>query len=231
MILSKRLSAIAMNVPHVKTAADIGTDHGYIPVYLIKNKVADRVVAADISPGSLAKARKLIAQEGLESRIEARLGSGLSVLKPGEADAIIIAGMGGMLIRDILEDGKAAADQAAALILQPMTAQDILRKWLIGHGFTIVDEVLTQEDSRFYEVIVAAPGYQETPEEIYYEVGYKLIEKRDPLLKSYLIKKIRHLENMMEHLKMQNTFNAQDRMKEVSRKVSEYRRICQWLAK
>lgn len=227
-MLSKRLNAIAELVPFSQNLVDVGTDHGFIPVYLIKNGLIEHAIATDISPGSLKKAQNIIEREGLGDKIETRLGSGLSVVKAGEADAVIIAGMGGMLIKDILEDGKDVAEQITTFILQPMVAQHILRKWLLENGYAIVDEILVKEEDRFYEIIVAAHGEQKVYEDIYYEIGYKLIEKQDPLLEAFILKKIQNTEDLIRHLKLQNTSNARKRMHQMKKKLTQYRRIHQW---
>ena len=98
-MLKGRLLAIANAVPPSRAIADIGTDHGLVPVWLVTNGIAQKAIITDISPGSLAKAESLIKQEGLADKIEPRLGDGLLPVKPGEVDTIVIAGMGGMLIK------------------------------------------------------------------------------------------------------------------------------------
>lgn len=191
MILSERLRAIAQLVPNSHTLADIGTDHGYIPLYLIQQRRIQHAIAADISPGSLDKARQLIRQHRLEHCIETRLGNGLSVLAPGEADIILIAGMGGVLIRNMIDKEEEVARSAAALILQPMIGQEELRRWLLQNGYGITDEELVKEGRRIYQIIVAIPDTNALAydNEIFYEIGLKLVEKNHPLLKEWLMKK------------------------------------------
>jgi len=227
MNLSGRLKAIADAVPKCRAAADIGTDHGYIPVYLVRNKIVDAAIASDISSGSLDKAKKLISQAGLGDVIDTRLGSGLEVLKPGEVDTIIIAGMGGLLIRDILD---ACPDTAggAALILQPMVAQENLRKWLLENGYMILDEDLVREDHRYYEIITAAAGHQTVENEIYYEIGRRLIEKQHPLLEEFVLHKIKSLEAIMEALKKAGSKSASEREDELGRKLRQLKEVYRW---
>lgn len=227
-MLSERLMAIARKVPHSRMLLDVGTDHGFLPVFLVEQGIAERAIASDISEPSLNKARAYIAQRGLGDRIETRVGNGLSVVKPGEVDTVLIAGMGGLLIRDILEQGREVALKAQTFVLQPMTAQDLLRKWLIGNHFRIVDEVLAKEGERIYEVIVAKHGDQEAPEEIYYEIGRKLIENQDPLLEEFVLKKIAKAREILNKLRGQNTENAQRSYEEFYKKLLKYEEVYKW---
>ncbi|HHY83047.1 MAG TPA: SAM-dependent methyltransferase [Clostridiales bacterium] len=227
MLLSPRLKAIADLVPPSRTIADIGTDHGHIPLYLIRQGRAEYAIAADISPGSLDKAVQLIQQYNMGHCMEARLGSGLSVIAPGEADTIIIAGMGGILIREILEEGEEAARSAHILILQPMIGQEELRRWLLNNGYSIVDEELAAEGDRIYEIIAAKPdkearGYEN---EIYYDIGWKLVEKKHPLLKEWIQKKIRSLSEIVRNLGNAKTQSASERKHELMEKIRMYKEV------
>ena len=105
MKLSKRLETVASFVPKGSNIADIGTDHGYVPIYLVREGQAEHAVAMDVRKGPLERARAHVAEAGLGSRIDVRLSDGLAGLKPGEADCVVIAGMGGELIIHILEEG------------------------------------------------------------------------------------------------------------------------------
>ena len=158
-MLTPRLECILKYV-NAKTAADIGTDHAYIPIELIKRGLAKKVIAADVRQGPIDIANANIEKNGLCSKIETRLGSGLSVLKKGEADTIIIAGMGGELIYDILSADIETA-KASVLILQPMNSQYELRKWLHDNDFSIVSEDIECEEHRVYNLIVVKHGKQD----------------------------------------------------------------------
>ena len=158
-MLTKRLDCI-INYIDNDTVADIGTDHGYAATELIKRGRAKRVIAADVRQGPLNAAIENIKKYGMTDRIETRLGSGLSVLKPYEADTAIIAGMGGELIWEII---RADIDTARSmeLILQPMNSQCELRKLLINNGFTIVKEDIVCEGERVYNVLIVRNGTQQ----------------------------------------------------------------------
>lgn len=153
---------LEMIIKHVrgKTIADIGTDHAYIPIYLIENSLAGYVIASDINKGPLLIAGDNIKNHNLTEKIETRLGGGLSVLKENEADTIIIAGMGGILISEII-DADIETAKKSNLILQPMNAQYELRKYLLSHGFKITNEDIAVEGFKVYNLIEAASGEQQ----------------------------------------------------------------------
>ena len=135
MKLSERLMTIISLIPQNSIVADIGTDHGYIPAYLIENKISKKVIGTDISKGSLEKIIEYVRGLGYEEKIDSRLGDGLEVVKPYEIDTVIIAGMGGLLIRDILEKDKDVRESIVNFILQPMVAAKELREYLIENNF------------------------------------------------------------------------------------------------
>ena len=128
---------IAGCVAGVDSMADIGTDHGYLPVYLVENELVAWAIASDTNQQPLKKAEKIISEQQLKKQIETRLGSGLSVLKPGEVDVIVMAGMGGLLIRDLLEAQPDVARQPKKMVLQPMNNQAVLRKYLPRPTFVL----------------------------------------------------------------------------------------------
>ena len=179
--LTNRLYTIAKQVQEGASVADIGTDHGYVPVYLIQNHIAKKIIATDIHQGPLKIAQNTIAEYGLQSYIELRLGNGLEVISPGEVDTVIVAGMGGLLIRNILSQHIETARTIHRFILQPMNAQAELREWLLKNAFKIIHEELAMEGQRIYEIIVAENGHQEIGERINLEISPKLIQKKDPL--------------------------------------------------
>lgn len=225
MNLTPRLLEIANKVDRGSIVADIGTDHGYVPVYLIENKISDKVIACDINEGPLKSAMNYIGKKKYQNSISTRLGNGLNPLNPNEVDTVIIAGMGGILISDILKQDKKIADTIDEFILQPMVASDELRKYLKENGYKIIDEKLTREDNRFYEIIIAVHGNQEIKDEIYYEVGYKLIENKDPLLKDYLLKKINKTEKILKSIEQNGNINGNDRYIILKKKLSRLKEV------
>ncbi|NLC44942.1 MAG: SAM-dependent methyltransferase [Clostridiales bacterium] len=227
MNIRPRLRAIADLVPHSQNIADIGTDHGYLPLYLLQWGRIPNAIAADVSAGSLKKASALIEQNNMSHVIETRLGNGLSVLSAGEVDTIVIAGMGGVLISEILQQGEKVARSASTLILQPMIGQEELRRWLIQNQYRIQDEDLVKESNRIYEIIVAVPDEEvkEYENEIYYEIGLSWITKKHPLLREWLEKKIRGLKDLIKGLEKGQIDVVAARLREAQEKLRQYEEV------
>jgi len=200
MRLPERLKAITKYIPPEVRVADIGTDHGFIPIYLVENKIAKYVIATDLNCGSLNKAIDNIKNKNLEMFIETRLGDGLKVLTPGEVEVAIIAGMGGLLIIKILTEGKEIAQTIKKFIFQPMRDADKLRRYLVQNGYKISEEDLVKERGKFYEIITAEHGRQKIENDVYYEIGPKLVEKNHPLLKEFLLYKIQKIRKILNKI-------------------------------
>ncbi len=186
-----RLECIVSMVDKCQTVADIGTDHGYVAEMLLKTGICEKVIATDLNEGPLNRAIEHLSNFNLKDKCDFRLGSGLTVLNEGEADAIIIAGMGGDLISNIIETSKEVAQNARQLILQPMTAVDSLRRYLAENGFRIIDENIVKEFHHFYFIIKAKKGITNTDDSIYFEISKILIQKKEPIMIDYL-KKVLH---------------------------------------
>ena len=154
---SNRLNMILQYV-NGKVVADIGTDHAFVPIKLIDENICEKVIATDVNKGPLKSAESNIIKHCLSDKIELRLGSGLLPLSPDECDTIIIAGMGGELICKILSEGETVARSSECLILQPMNAQNILRKFLNENGYKIVCEDITVEGFKVYNLLVVKDG-------------------------------------------------------------------------
>ena len=155
-MITPRLQAI-LNLTDAKILADIGTDHAYIPIRLIKEKKIKKAIACDKNEGPIKAAKENVIKYGFSDCIDLRTGDGLSPIEKGEADTIIIAGMGGKLISDIIGRDIDKA-RSSTLILQPMNAQYELRKFLIKNGFTIVKEELASEGFKVYNLMVVENG-------------------------------------------------------------------------
>lgn len=155
-ILNKRLTLAAEMLGQVKSVADIGTDHAFLPIYLIKEGLAERVIACDIAEGPLSVAKANITKYGLADKIELRLANGLLGLEPNEVDAVTILGMGGETIADILTDSPWVKNPSVTLILQPMSCDDRLREYLLSEGFEIKSELGVESQGRFYTVMKVA---------------------------------------------------------------------------
>ena len=161
MRLSKRIYALADNVIGGDSVADIGTDHGYVPMLLMKQGKSPRVIMSDISEGSLAKARETFTICGLDKRVsesDFRVGDGLQTIGYGEVDELIIAGLGGHTIKNILADDEAKSRSFRRLVLQPRKHSGTLRYYLYTHGWDIESEDLAEEGKFACEIITAVPA-------------------------------------------------------------------------
>lgn len=157
MQISKRLEAVAGMVTPGLTLADVGTDHAYIPIYLVENQTVPHAVAMDIGRSPLARAQEHIRAHGLEAQIETRLSDGLEALTPGEVQSIVIAGMGGPLAVRILTMGAALAAACREVILQPQSDLRLVRSYLGSAGYRIVQEELVCEEGKFYPMMKCVP--------------------------------------------------------------------------
>lgn len=159
--LSKRMEAVVNMVsPQSFTIADVGCDHAYVSIALMQRKIADKVIAMDVRTGPLDIARRNVADAGYSNVIDIRLGDGLEKLEPGEADTIIIAGMGGLLMKGILERGLQILtnkNKRPVLILQPQSDLKEVRMFLYCHAYHIVCENMLVEDGKYYTVMKAEP--------------------------------------------------------------------------
>lgn len=225
MKLSERLNAIVNLVPNNTIVADIGTDHGYIPVYLIENKISKKVIGTDISKGSLEKIIEFVKETGFQDKIDTRLGDGLQIIKPYEIDTVIIAGMGGLLIRDILENHKEVTNSIVNFILQPMVASKDLREYLVDNNYEIVKEDLVKEDKKYYEVIYARRGMSFVEKDIYYEISPLLIEEKHPLLREFVEDKISATQKIIKDLEGIDTERSKERYDELSKLIATYKEV------
>ena len=155
MQLSERLNTVASLIPKCKTLADVGTDHGYLPIYCLQKHICERVIAMDINKMPLEKSRQNIEKYGMSAYAETRLSDGFEKLKCEEADCIVTAGMGGLLIAEILKKGTHALNKNTVLIFQPMIAVRELREYLYLNGYMILKECVCREENKYYNIISA----------------------------------------------------------------------------
>lgn len=185
MKLSQRLDKIAGRIEKGEKVADIGTDHGYLPLYLYEKGISPKVIMADVSKGSLAKAENSCKEHAPGEKFDLRLGDGLDVIKKGEVDAVVIAGMGGILISEILDWDLEKSYSIKKFVLQPRNNVGHLRKWLFKNGFEIVAEDLVAEGKVICEIITCVPGdeikvrdcIQDVSEDIILEYPLMLVEE------------------------------------------------------
>lgn len=213
MNIGARLEAIGRMVSQGSVLADIGTDHAYLPVHLIKAGRISRAIAGDIAEGPCAAARTTISMYSVRQQVDVRLGSGLQVLKQGEADCIAIAGMGASTIIDILTADMAVAQGAKRLVLQPMTGAANLRRWLCANGWQLADEVLAEEGGHLYEIIAAEPGQGAAYSDAECEIGPLLLQKGDELLDKQFAKQIGNYKNLLHNMEKSSQAKSSSKYK------------------
>ena len=197
--MGPRLRAIAALAPEgCACLADIGTDHGYIPVSLLLEGRVKRAVAADIGALPLDHARRTAAVYGVEESVDFRLGDGLSVLKPGEADVIVIAGMGGDTMTEILADAPWSR-AGPLLLLQPMSRGEVLRAWLPENGYRVLHEELVQDKGVLYPILSVRGGGMPPASDAQAWGGFLLDE--DPLWGAYIADRLLRLRRAAAGLK------------------------------
>lgn len=202
--LSPRLLAAAEFVDSGTVAADVGTDHAYLPVYLIQSGKCERVIASDVRTGPLDRARETVERFALSDKISLRLSDGLLSYEDGEASQIVICGMGGELIAQILSAADWVKSQGMHLVLQPMSQPDTLRRFLCDNGFFIEAETAVQDSGRFYTVISARYDGKAHPcDELFAAIG-ALSSVRTPESAGYKALCIRRLQQKIQGLRRQN---------------------------
>lgn len=229
MDLSYRLLKIAEKVPENTILADIGTDHAYVPIFLFKNNFIKKAFACDISKGSLAKAKLNISKYNLSDFIETRLSNGLEKFSLNDKiETIIIAGMGGMLMIDILKNKLDIAQNCQKIILQPQKDIYNVRKFLNQNNFFIEDEEMIFEDGKFYNIIVATylPNSNQNLSEYEYIFGKQNIDKKCTILKEYILKEISIMENIIKKLQKTNSFN---KINDLYLKINTYKEVLKCL--
>lgn len=201
--LSKRLNLVASFVPEGSRIADIGTDHGYIPIYLAQTGKTRSALAMDVRKEPLARAQAHIEEfwKNGGGSITTRLSDGLKELRPGEVDTVIIAGMGGELEIRILEEGKRLWNDIKRWVLSPQSDLDKVRRYLAANGFSIEKEAMVKDQGKFYTVMLVVRGHMEYENQAQYLYGKKLIEQKNSVLKEYLLRERSRVEGILAGLK------------------------------
>lgn len=157
--LSKRLEKVASFVPTGAVVADIGSDHAYLPCYLVHNGIVKHAIAGEVVKGPYESADRQVRSEGLADKITVRFANGLAAIKKSDSvDTITIAGMGGPLIVSILEKHPEKLEGVTRLILQPNIHAKVIREWAMENGWAIYDEEILEEDEKIYEILVLQRG-------------------------------------------------------------------------
>lgn len=211
MNLSKRLKAVAGLVSPGHRLADIGTDHAYVPIYLVESGKVPRAIAMDINQGPLKKAEENIKNHHLEALIQLRLSDGLLRLQPDEADTVLIAGMGGNLMSRIIADGQNQLKNVSELVLQPQSEIREFRHFLHDFGYRICEEDMLIDEGKYYVMFRVEKGVQHYENEAEYAYGKLLLQRKHPVLRQYIEKELRNYETILKHLTVSDSAHAMAR--------------------
>ncbi|WP_342756398.1 class I SAM-dependent methyltransferase [Kineothrix sedimenti] len=233
--LSDRMLCVAGMVTKGNVVCDVGCDHGFVPIYLVKNGISPRALAMDVGKGPLEAANEHIKEYALTDYIETRLSDGVTALRRGEADTLICAGMGGKLMKRIMEEGKDKIRFMQEVILQPQSEIQGIREFLRKQDYHIMDEDMILEDRKYYPVIKACPGtgkdedsaLQPVNRRVSDKYGPILLEKRNPVLHGFLMKERALCEEILAGLKKAAGGNEQQssrrdrRQKEIEGRIKD----------
>ena len=216
-MIDSRIQAVLNFVRANSRVADIGADHGYLSMELVKSGKAARVIATEKNIHPCAALRQNILTAGFGGVIDVRLGDGLQVLTAGEVDTICIAGMGGALIQKIFDDAPQVVHSARQLIIQPMNGAKKIRTWLAENDWAIDDEDLAESAGIIYEII-SAVKVPDAPK----------IFKREssPLLKKFLAQRVEKLQRVLEEMSKSPTARASDKFAAIQAEIDTLKRLC-----
>lgn len=216
-MLSNRLLNVIEQVHEGQLIADIGTDHGYVPIYLLKNNIAKKAIAADISQGSCEKAKTNIELYGLSDKIQVRCGNGLEVIDSDEIiDTIIISGMGGLLTIDVLNSNKKVVANSKQLILQPQRDIDKVRSYLHNINFKIINEEMLMEAGKYYTIINAVKGKDTEYSELEYHFGKFLLNKHNVILKQFIEYEYHKLNIVLQNINDNAEINVTEKISQLN---------------
>lgn len=222
--LSNRLETVAKYISEGLRLADIGSDHAYLPCYVIQKGVIPFAIAGEVVEGPFQSAKKQVEDLGLTDKISVRKGNGLAVIEKGEVDCITIAGMGGALIASILENGKDKLSCVKRLILQPNISAISIRIWLRENGWVLVAEEILEEDEKIYEILVAEKGNEAAIDQSTLEknllFGPFLLEQKSPVFQKKWLAEKRNWINILNQLeKASNTEEHREKKHELVNKI------------
>ncbi|MCM2378150.1 tRNA (adenine(22)-N(1))-methyltransferase [Pseudomonas marginalis] len=218
--LSLRLERVAANVPHGARLADIGSDHAYLPVALMRRGVIAAAVAGEVVATPFHAAQRTVRDNGLEQHITVRLADGLAAIEAADGiTAISVCGMGGETIRDILESGKAHLSGQERLVLQPNGGEQPLRQWLMDNGYSISSEELLRENRFYYEIIVAerAGPVVYSAEQLYF--GPLQMQARSPAFIAKWQRMLHQKQKTLASLEHARQAVPEDKVQEIARQA------------
>ncbi len=223
-VLSSRLSLVADMIPRGSNVADIGTDHGFLPVYLVKHGIAKKVIACDIRKDPLSRAVKNAAEAGVSDMIDFRLSDGLDAVGKDEAGVYVICGMGGFVIMGILESAieKGKIFPGTEFIMSPHCDEEVFRRYLYKNGFFIKSENMICDNGMFYVIFSCVYDSQEREaSEQEYRYGAMPLKEKQSALKEYLLREKRILEETKEKLacSLERSENARRRLDDIEKEL------------
>ncbi|MEK3890702.1 tRNA (adenine(22)-N(1))-methyltransferase [Bacillus sp. FSL K6-3431] len=227
--LSKRLDCVASYIIPGMRIADIGSDHAYLPCHAIRRGIATHAIAGEVAEGPYRAAIQQVNSKGLTELVAVRKGNGLAVIEVGEVECIVIAGMGGSLITEILEAGKEKLEGVKRLILQPNLAANNIRRWMLENEWQLIDENILCEDNKNYEVLVAEKGnarlpYQDLEKGIL--LGPYLLKEKNQVFQQKWLDEMQQWERILLQLsKSDNKAKYIDRQKELMEKINLVREV------
>lgn len=216
MELSFRLKTIAQMITPCPVVADVGCDHGYLAIRLVKTGTAGRVIAMDVAKGPLSRAKANIKRAGYGDRIETRLSDGVARLAPGEANAVVMAGIGGSLMMRLMQKDRQILDTVSELILSPQSEIEQVRIFLAGHSYIIREEQMITDGGKDYVIFRTGHGHMRYEKRCEYKYGRCLLEKRNPVLQKSMERERQMLLNLKQSLEGVDTRGARQRMKEIA---------------
>ena len=215
MELSKRLQAVADLIGDNLVVADIGTDHGYIPIYLIESGKCQKAFAMDVNEGPLLRAKNHIQTHGLTECITTRLSDGVKALSVGECDCVVVAGMGGALAIKIMEEGKEVFRNLKEFVLQPQSELEKVRQYLNENGFQVVAEDMVLEDGKYYPMMRVINAIDSKYSLVELKYGRGLLTQKHPVLKMFLEKEVNGKQMIIQNLKSQPGEHIKVRIQEL----------------
>ncbi len=222
MQLSQRLSSVASMVTAGNCLADVGTDHGYVPIYLYERKIIPHAIAMDVNRGPLERAKLHIAESGMSKAIETRLSDGLAALRAGEADTALIAGMGGPLMIRILSSFPEVTASLKELVLQPQSEIESVRVWLYEQGYEIVEEHMVFEEGKYYPMFRAVKNPDaKRLSKLEYRFGRLEVLKEPLVLKDYLTRELKNKREIIHKLEAESTSKAFCRIQEIKEELMD----------
>ena len=229
--LSERMLRTAGFVSRGNRTADVGCDHAYTSIYLIEQGIAPRVVAMDVNAGPLARAKENVRKFGMEGKIDLRFSDGLAKLLPGEADTVLIAGMGGPLMERILTAHPETVAAIKELVLQPQSEIAEFRRFIQSIGFRITEEDMLFEDGKYYTILQAEHGEEALWTEEEYLYGKYLRKTALPVLRAFLEEECRKAKEVLAGLHMAGTEKAERRKEEILLRLKRNEAMTEKLAK